>query len=690
MQRIFYPQSIVVIGVSSKPDNLAKNILGNLREFGFLGKLYAVGRQAEEVHGVPVVDSLDKVPDGLDLAVILTPAAMVPGLMDACGRKGILRVVIETGGFSEFSAEGRVLEEQLKQVAARHKIRFVGPNCISVMNLETGVVLPFAPLSRADVRLGPASVVGQSGGVTVTYLLRLCNAGVGANKGVSIGNKTDLDETDYLAYLLEDPQTEIILLYLESIGDGRRLFEMARAADKPIIIHKANCGEASRSVAFSHTAALADDDRIVSAAFRQAGILRADGFREAVAMAQGLTFPPVRGRDLMVISRSGGHAVVAADVAERMGFRLSPLPASFAASVRALFSADVIAPTNPLDLGAIFDFDVYAQIVERCLGSLSPDAILLINTYGDNEADGAHRLAHRVEEIARETGVPVAFCAFSHADDREALQKELRLPVFNEIEDALQALAASRVWHAHRAVRLPAPEAGRQAGAIAALPAQAADLTADQALGLIEAQGIATPAWSAVESPKAAVEAARRIGLPVALKALASEIAHKSDVGGVVLGLGQTEAVEREAEAMLAKVRESFPDAGRARLLVQGMATPGVEVIVGGKRDPIFGPVVMFGLGGVQVQVFDDVAFRVAPIDRTEAEAMIAEVRGAALLAGGRGRPAVDRGALVDVLLAFSRMLVESPRLVEVEINPLIVGVCGALAVDARARVGPP
>ncbi len=690
MQRIFYPHSIVVIGVSDKPDNLAKNILGNLKEFGFQGPIFAVGRQAGEVHGVAIVDSLEKVPDGLDLAVILTPAAMVPGLLETCGKKGILRAVIESGGFGEFSAEGKALEEELVQIAARYGMRFVGPNCISVLNLETGAVLPFPPLSRADVRLGPASVAGQSGGVTITYLLRLCAAGVGANKGVSIGNKVDLNENDYLDYLVGDPRTGIILLYLESISDGRRLYEAARVSPKPIIVHKANRGEASRSVAFSHTAALANDDRIVSAAFRQAGILRADGFREAVAMAQGLTLPPVGGRDLIIISRSGGHAVVAADAAERMGFRMGVLPDSFAAGVRALFSADVIAPTNPLDLGAIFDFDLYAQIVERCLESLSPDAVLLINTYGDNEAEGAHRLARRVETISQETGIPVAFCVFSHGDDREDLQKELRLPIFNEIEDAVTALAASRQWSAHRSARRPAAPAARGRLPAAALPPQAATLTADQALNLIKSQGIPVAAWAAVETPAAAAESARRIGLPVALKVLAEEISHKTDVGGVRLGLEQAEAVQREAEQMLARLQESVPKVARPRLLVQHMAAPGVEVIVGGKRDPTFGPVVMFGLGGVQVEMFDDVAFRVAPIDRAEAEAMIREVRGSGLLAGVRGQPAVDRGALADALVVFSKMLVDSPRIVEVEINPLIVGEGGVLAVDARAQIGPP
>jgi len=456
MQRIFYPDSIVVIGVSERPENLARTIVTNLCAFGYKGGLFAVGRREGAVQGIPIGTSLDQVPDGLDLAVILTPAVTVPDLMEACGRKGIRRVVIESGGFGEFSQEGRRLEQQLLEIARRWDMRFVGPNCISVINLENGLCLPFGTMSAVNVRLGPVSVVSQSGGVSLTYVDRFCMAGVGVNKAVSIGNKTDLDEADYLAYLLQDPGTEIVCLYLESIGDGRKLMDLARSSTKPIIVHKVNRGEASHRIALSHTAALADDDRMVSAAFRQAGIFRAEDFRESVAIAQGLAHPPVRRNDLVVISRSGGHAVIAADAAERHGFRLAPLPSEFIERVRAFFPTDVIALTNPIDLGVIFDFDMYARIVEDCLHMLSPSAVLLINTYTLSEAEGAHRLARRVEEIVRESGRPIAFCVYSQGDESQVVQQHTSLPVFAEIEDAVRGLAASRDWNRWRARRADA------------------------------------------------------------------------------------------------------------------------------------------------------------------------------------------------------------------------------------------
>ena len=742
MRRIFYPNNIVVIGVSERPDNLARNIIANLHAFGYRGQLYAVGRQSGEVQGVPIVTSLDQVPDSLDLAVVLTPAAAVPDLMEECGRKGIRRVVIESGGFSELSEEGRRLEKRLLEIARQWDIRFVGPNCISVINLENGMCLPFPPLTPRTARLGPASVIAQSGGVSITYLDRLCTAGVGANKGVSIGNKTDLDETDYLAYLLEDPGTEIICLYLESIEDGRKLMEMARSSSKPIIVHKSNRGQASQRIAFSHTAALADDDQIVSAAFRQAGILRAESFEDAVSIAQGLALPPVRGNNLVIISRSGGHAVVAADAAERYGFCLPPLPEDFTQRVRALFRADVIALTNPIDLGVIFDFDLYARIVEGCLQALSPDAILLINTYSLTEAEGAHRLARRVEQIVKESGRPIAFCAYAQGDETQATQREIRLPVFAEIEQAVRGLAASREWHRWRASHAaqsvippdapPPPSSGQGpseaknltlveqsplaapslrsglrlrawpersegvtndgehlAPELSRLPTEARQLptgkvlTADQALSLCQAYGVPVAPWQVAADTEEAAQAAERLGYPAVLKILSAQVTHKSDVGGVVLGLTDAATVRREGEAMLARVAERAPEA-RPRLMVQRMVAGGLEVILGGKRDHSFGPVVMFGLGGIHVEVLDDVAFRVAPLSRVDATEMILEVRGKRLLDGVRGKPPADREALIQALLSLSRLMVENPRIEEVDINPLFLFEEGAAAVDAR------
>lgn len=683
MHRIFYPQSIVVIGVSEKPDNLARNILLNLRTFGYSGALYAVGRERGEVYGVPIVPSLDEVPDGLDLAAILVPAPLVPGLMEACGRKGIRHVVIESGGFSEFSEEGRRLEEQLKEIARRWGIRFVGPNCISVVNLDAGVCLPFAPIARETLRFGPVSVVAQSGGVSITYAGMFSAAGLGVNKVVSIGNKADLDEADYLAYLLEDPGTRIVCLYLESVDEGRRLMDLARRSEKPIIVHKANRGSTSQSIARSHTAALANDDRIVGSAFRQAGILRAETFGNAVAIAQGLTLPPVRGNDIVVISRSGGHAVVAADFVEKYGFRLAPLPESFIGAVRSFFRADVIAPTNPLDLGVIFDFDLYAHIVEQTLQMLRPDAVLLVNTYSRTEAEGARHLAQQVDRIVRETGMPVALCMYGEGSISRELIGQVSIPVFLDIEQAMAALAASRDWHRRRA-QWTAQIENQPAGASGRFAAIVGKDAPDGALALCREYGIPVAPWAVADDPDGAAEVADRLGYPVVLKALSARVVHKSDVGGVVLDLRDREKVRREAAAMRERVLERVPEAGDLRFLVQQMVEGGVEVILGGKQDPSFGPVVMFGLGGVFVEVFGDVSFRVAPLTRADAEEMLEEIRGKALLAGARGRPPADREALVEAILAFSRLVVENPSLAEVEINPLLALPQGVVAVDAR------
>jgi acyl-CoA synthetase (NDP forming) len=689
VERIFNPKSIVVVGVSERSDNLGRNIVANLRTFGYQGDLYAVGRRRGAVHGVDIVASLEQVPDGLDLAVMLVPAPLVPDMMETCGQKGILRVVIESGGFGEFSEEGRQLEKRVTEIARRWGMRFVGPNCLSVVNLEAGVCLPFLLISPEAVRLGPTSVAAQSGGVSITYMHLLSVAGVGVNKVVSIGNKTDLDETDYLAYLLQDPGTEVVCLYLESVGDGRQLMDLARSSPKPIIVHKANRGKASQRIAFSHTAALADDDRIVSAAFRQVGILRGESFRDTLAIAQGLALPPVRGDDLVVISRSGGHAVIAADAAERHGFRLAPIPEELTRRVRELFRADVIALTNPLDLGVIFDFDLYARIVEEALRALSPDAILLINTYGPAESEGAHRLAQRVEEIVRQSGRPVAFCVFAQAGEAQAVQRKIALPVFTEIEEALRGLAGARAWFRWRDRR-----SGATPHLVGAPPAEAARLlegkalTTDRALALCQAYGIPVAPWGIASGPDEAVQEADRLGYPVALKALSAQVTHKSDVGGVTLGLADAAAVRQEAEAMLRRVAERVPAAQSVKLMVQRMAGEGVEVILGGKRVHSFGPVVMFGLGGVHVELLGDVTFRVAPLARTDVEEMLEEVRGKRLLAGARGRPPADREALIQALLALSRLLAENPCVAEVDVNPLLLFEEGAMAVDARVALG--
>ena len=686
MKRIFYPNSIVVIGVSEKPDNLAQHIIANLKGFEFRGDLYAVGREKGQVYGVPIVDSLDDVPDGLDLAVILTPAAIVPQFIDLCGQKGIQRVVVESGGFSEFSEEGRRLEEEILRIIDKWGMRLVGPNCISVVNLETGVCLPFAPISKRLTHLGGSSIIAQSGGVSITYMGMLSITGVGVNKVVSIGNKADLDETDYLEYLIEDPKTEMICLYLESLSNGRKLMDLAHSSPKPIIIHKANRSQASQSIAFSHTAALANDDRIVEAAFKQVGILRAEGFRDLVAIAEGLTLPPVKGQDLVIISRSGGHAVAAADAAQRHGFHLPPLPEDFVNAVRSFFTADVISLTNPLDLGVIFDFEIYAQIVEQCLNALSPDAILLINTYTTLEEKGAFRLAKRVGEIVHKTDLPIAFCVYADTARPGEMAKEIDLPVYDNLETALRGLASSRRWDSWNGSTRE--EKSFQATHSTDVVKSGSDTFAipmDQVLRICNDFHIPIPAWRVAETPHDAVLAAEEIGFPVALKIMSTDISHKTDIGGVILNLKDPKSLRTEAESLLKRFSEIGDSDKPPSLLIQQMVPNGIELILGGKRDPTFGPVVMFGLGGIYVEIFDDVAFRVAPISKQDASQMISEIRGSRLLAGSRGVEPVDQEAIIETLLTISHLMLENEDIVELDINPLIASATSVMAVDIRA-----
>jgi acyl-CoA synthetase (NDP forming) len=352
--------------------------------------------------------------------------------------------------------------------------------------------------------------------------------------------------------------------------------------------------------------------------------------------------------------------------------------------VRSLFPSDVIALTNPIDLGVIFDFDLYARVVEDCLRILSPDAVLLINTYTLSEAEAAHRLAKRVEEIVRESGRPIAFCVYSQGDESQVVQQQTSLPVFDEIEDAVRGLAASRDWNRWRARRIDPTGDAQHASSQEAheLLTRSGVLTSDQALALCQIYGIPVASSDVANNPEEAVRAANRLGYPVAIKALATELVHKSDIGAVALGLSDEVAVRREAAAMLALV------AHHVKLMVQRMVSGGLEVILGGKRDRSFGPVVMFGLGGTNVEVFNDVAFRVAPLSRYDAEEMIEELRGKRLLDGVRGKPPMDRETIIRALLSVSRMLVENSRIIEVDVNPLLVLEHGAAAVDARVVVG--
>jgi acyl-CoA synthetase (NDP forming) len=684
MDQLFNPKSVVVIGVSENPDNLARNIVENLFKFEFHGEIFLIGRREGILFGRGICTSLEDLKEGIDVAVILTPAHTVPGILESCGRKKIRWAIIESGGFSEYSEGGAELEKEVLRIAKKRGIRIVGPNGIGISNIANGFVVPFSPLNRKAVRKGKVSLLVQSGGVALTYLNLLSSASVGISKVVSMGNKLDLNEIDYLNYLIHDPQTEIIGIYLESIQRGRDLLKVAQSTSKPIILHKGNIGEASREIAKLHTAALANDDMIVETALKQADIIRARDFRSFTNAVKVLSLPPMKGNDLVILSRSGGIAIVAADSAERYGFRLFPMKKAFQDRIHSYFRAKVIQPTNPLDLGDLFDFDLYTKILEQVLKIKTVDGMIFQHAAVGEEMQPSRKLIHTAKELSFRYQKPVAFCYLTEEEELAYIKRAFDYPIFIEPEDALSALAISREHYRKRKIsREKPPVYTFNSSHIKRLTQKAKkeerDLVLSEAFEVLQACGIPVADYRVVQRREDLKKALNKINSPVALKVISPEISHKSDVGGVVLNIRDL----CEAESVYGKMNK-LCKGGFSGVLVQQMIPDGKEVILGAKRDSSFGPVVLFGLGGIYVEVLKESSLRVAPITRSEAEEMILELKAATILKGIRGERPLDIKALVENLLRLSQLMTDFPEIDGIDINPIKVLYKGAIAVDAR------
>ena len=696
MRGFFEPKSVAVVGVSNSLDNLGWLISANLQTFGYGGSIYEVGPKGGSVFGRPIYRSLTEIPDPIDLAVLLTPAPVVPDLLEECGRLGIRRVVIESGGFDEFGEEGLRLADRVREVAGRHQIRFIGPNCLGVFNAHSGLATPFGPL-EPGIRPGGISVLSQSGGVMMTILNALTSEGLGVSKMVSMGNKLDVDENDLLEFLIEDPETTAICMYLEGISGGRRLLDLARRAEKPIIVHKSNTGAAAHRIAASHTAALAADDRVVDGAFRQVGIARVRGIRAMMHYLKALSLPPMRGSGVAVLSRSGGDAVIAADECERLGLELVDLPQDFLDQAQGRLRANVIRLTNPMDLGDIFDLDVYHDLAEATLAMDQVDGMVFMNTYvGGPEGSGAEVLFRQMHHLSERTGKPVA----AHADTSEAevsrLKKVLPGPIFDEPAAAVQALVLRRD---HR--RDVSADTGRPDGpadrplveeVLARCRGEGRHLLLPEALAVAAAYGVPVAAGRPAADEGETVAAAAEVGYPVALKVVGRDLSHKSDVGGVRLDLGGEAALREAYREMIATVAARAPGASIGGVLVQPMAPAGRDMIIGARFDPDFGHVVLAGMGGIFVEVLGDAALRVAPFGSATAEAMLRELRAYRLLEGVRGQAPADVPALVEVVGAVTRLVTDFPEIREIDLNPVRVMDAGegCLALDARMLLGLP
>ena len=457
MREIFYPQSVAVIGVSNSPDNMGRGIIFNLTEFGYQGIIHEVGPKGGVFAGRRIYKSVLDIPDHVDLAVILTPARTIPAILEECGQKGIRRAVVESSGFREFGEEGKKIEEEIIRAASKWGIRFVGPNCIGVINMETGLCTPFPPLRRI-VRQGDISMISQSGGVGMSVLNLLGNEGLGLNKFVSAGNMLNVQTEELLEYFIEDPGTKYILLYLEGIQDGKKLMDVARRSPKPIIAFKANIGQFGKSIASSHSASLSSNDRVVDAAFRQCGIVRVHDATTLGNDLKILRLPPMRGNNLAIISRSGGHAVIAADACEMSGFSLAPFPKEFLEEVEKHFRASVIKLTNPLDLGDLFDLEIYLKIIDRTLAQKEVDGIVFLHTFNAAfEGPRSRELFQKVMELSQKYDKPVAIYVSTEDQEVNYLKRNFNYPIFTQVVETVRALGINRRHYAEsQRLRQPA------------------------------------------------------------------------------------------------------------------------------------------------------------------------------------------------------------------------------------------
>ena len=689
MNKLFYPESVVVVGVSEAEDNLGQNIISNLIHFDYKGKIYAVGPKGGHVMGLTVYPSVLDIPVAVDLAVILAPARFIPEIITQCGTKGIQLAVIESAGFREFGENGKSIEKNLLAAAKRYGIRFVGPNCIGLINTQNGLYTPFIALS-SEFKKGRVSVMSQSGGIGLSIAERLTQPGLGLGKFVSIGNKLNLDEADLLAYLIKDPNTEIIYCYLEDFKRGRDFADLAFQTKKPIILHKSNTNMLTRAIAKSHSAALAGDDKIVDAACEYAGILRMTSVQDAILAIKGLSMPFLLGKNLAILSRSGGHAVVSTDMCAEYGFNLPKFHSSILDEAREHFRAGVINIGNPLDMGDIFDLQVYPKIIEKTLQQPDINGIVYIHvSHMLIEKKDTFLLMKKLAKLSYKYKKPIMIVLDVPHSFYPGLKEESTYPFFMDPVDAFKALSYQ---HQYMVGRQKKRSAAKQIEFVAKKSIKSwidGILQKDrqpllhEALDLLDRLGIPSAPWRMVSNFTQAREAADEMGYPVVLKVVSPFALHKSDQGGIAINITNVKILEKQWKEIHSRFKDLIG------FVLQKMIFASREIIVGAKRDPSFGPAVLVGSGGIMVEVLQDVRLHLAPVDAKDANNMIKQLKGAKILGAFRGMRAADQHAVTQCLVAVSQLMHHFPEIQELDVNPMILSDDGkfGMALDARVIV---
>ena len=663
---LFRPGRIAVIGASSNPEKMGFQIFRNILEAGFSGDVLPVNPKGEVILGRSSVRSAGEIPEGTDLAVVIIPAKLVPATILQLGERKVRSAIVITGGFAEAGEEGAALQDDLVRNAHRCGISLIGPNCQGVNYPYHGLCASWPLITRR----GEIAIVSQSGTVGAAFSDWASEDRLGFSAFVSMGNRADVDEADLIDFFADDPNTLVIALYIEGVKDAGKFLAALRKCRKPVVIFKAGRTERGRKAAESHTRSLAGKDEIYDAVFRQYGVHRASTLEELYDFSKALAYlPPPPGPRTLIVTSSGGSAIIATDVAEEEGFRVAGLPPDLAGRLKEILPAHCIVG-NPLDLTGDTDADRYRKVLSAAEGHY--DVVMTI--FGDPIAGAADVVRPgRCDLVAYLGGADV---------EREERGKmhEKKIAVFPTPERAVKALSCYARFDRKTFApeRSGAAPPGKTQGPVRAM-------TPAESMAFLAGNGFPVTDARAVTSEQEAIDAARLIGFPVVLKMNSPDVTHKSDVGGVILNIAGEEGV-REAYRSIREAagRIGATDGGA---LVAAMAPPGQEIIIGVTRDLQFGHAVMFGLGGIMVEVMKDVSFRIVPLTGKDAAEMVAEIRGARVLEGIRGKKPSDVQAVCDLLLRVSDLVARHPGIEEMDLNPVIVHEKGLTVADSRVVV---
>jgi len=691
LDMFFNPQSVAVIGASRDETKLGYGILKNIIDYGYPGRIYPINPKADEILGLPCYPSVTAVPDPVELVVIVVPNQHVAGTLRECGEKGVKGAIIITAGFREAGREGARMERELLDIAAEYGIRLVGPNCLGIIDTLKPMNASFAVGMPPK---GSIAFMSQSGALCTAILDWALAENIGFSRFVSLGNKADVNEIDLLEAWEDDTASRVIISYMEGLPDGQRFMEVARRVTRkiPVIAVKSGKTAAGSRAVSSHTGSLAGSEAAYDAAFRQSGVLRANSIEELFDYSLAFAYQPLlKGENIAVVTNAGGPGIMATDALETAGLHLASLDKATIDLLREHLPAAANV-YNPIDVLGDALADRYAVAIEAALKDPNVNGVLVILT-----PQVRTEIEKTAELVGKMSGVydkPIlgVFMGEAKVSAGAKILNSSQVPNYSFPERAVGALRAMLEYH--RWLQRPPlqvktfdvnKELVRELFARARNENRLA-LGDAEARDVMTAYGIRIPASELAKTADEAVQIARSIGYPVVMKIASPDILHKSDIGGVRMNVRDDDQVRDTFDILVYRAQRYMPDAQIWGVLVQQMVARGREVIIGMSRDPQFGPLLMFGLGGIYVEVLKDVTFRVPPISEQEAHEMISEIRSYRLLRGVRGQKPADLEAAADVLLRVAQLVTDFPEIAEMDINPLMVDEVGsgAVAVDMR------